>query len=186
MLSCAGHEHLVPSEPSIADAGHVSHQAAELADETSDATAQLTRWDTELHSPLWLSATEHAQIAARLPSFVASALAVAPQLSALAARLRKPLRPLWVSQESRIWTNHVASPHELSFCPVILISASAPELYQRRTVTRALAPRALLTAAVSDGSDSDSDSDAPPATQSFNFVCASVGLVADASLHGSH
>ena len=63
----------------------------------------------------------------------------------LAARLRKPLRPLWISQASTIWTNQVAAPDELPFTPVILVSASAPHLYRRMTSRAAAA-----TAAVGD------------------------------------
>lgn len=47
-------------------------------------------------------------------------------MAALAGSLRKPLRPLWLSPASRIWINAVPHPTELSFLPLLLLSASAP------------------------------------------------------------
>ncbi|GJP63814.1 hypothetical protein CLOP_g20856 [Closterium sp. NIES-67] len=41
-------------------------------------------------------------------------------------RLQKPLRVLWVSQVSLIWTNEVPLPDSLPFTPLLLVSASAP------------------------------------------------------------
>ena len=42
----------------------------------------------------------------------------------MAKTLKKPLRPLWLSQSSFIWINEVANPQDLRFTPLILISAS--------------------------------------------------------------
>lgn len=53
-------------------------------------------------------------------------------LSELAARLTKPLRCLWVSQQSRIWLNQVATPEELDFTPLVLVSASDPAAARER------------------------------------------------------
>lgn len=53
-------------------------------------------------------------------------------LAGLAAELRKPLRPLWVSQRSAIWLNEVAHPAYLPFTPLFLVSASLPNARQRR------------------------------------------------------
>jgi tRNA A64-2'-O-ribosylphosphate transferase len=44
---------------------------------------------------------------ARVDGWVEQLLAVGANVRGLAAQLRKPLRPLWVSQDSLIWTNQV-------------------------------------------------------------------------------
>ena len=53
-------------------------------------------------------------------------------VAGLARCLRKPLRPLWISQNSRIWIDQVPDPEDLPFTPVILVSASLPNARQRR------------------------------------------------------
>jgi hypothetical protein len=53
-----------------------------------------------------------------------------PQVGAdighLATVLRRPLRPLWLSPDSRVWLNHVPALGELPFTPLFLVSASQP------------------------------------------------------------
>ncbi len=56
---------------------------------------------------------------------------VGADVAALSASLTKPLRPLWVSQQSRLWTDNVASAEDLLFTPLILVSASLPNARQR-------------------------------------------------------
>ena len=53
-------------------------------------------------------------------------------IGGLAEKLQKPLRPLWISQNSRIWIDQTPHPGELPFTPVILVSASLPNSRQRR------------------------------------------------------
>jgi tRNA A64-2'-O-ribosylphosphate transferase len=60
-------------------------------------------WDAELHLPPWASPNEAAGIAARLPGWVADLEAVGADIGGLSRALAKPLRPLWLSQRSRIW-----------------------------------------------------------------------------------
>jgi tRNA A64-2'-O-ribosylphosphate transferase len=60
-------------------------------------------WDLELHLPPWASRNEAAGIAARLPSWVADLEGVGADIGGLSRVLSKPLRPLWLSQKSRIW-----------------------------------------------------------------------------------
>jgi hypothetical protein len=48
--------------------------------------------------------------------------------------LSKPLRPLWVSQSSLIWTNQVAHPSSLPFIPLLLVSASQQQAGERQAV----------------------------------------------------
>ena len=53
-------------------------------------------------------------------------------IAGLAKHLRKPLRALWISQNSRIWLDETPDPEDLPFTPVILVSASLPNARQRR------------------------------------------------------
>ncbi len=57
---------------------------------------------------------------------------VGADIAGLAAVLRKPLRPLWVSQASRIWLDAIPAPSELAFTPIYLVSASLPNARMRR------------------------------------------------------
>lgn len=92
-------------------------------------------WDVELHSPLFISGSEHAGMSDRLPAFTAQLLeAMHGSLPEDVLRLAKPLRPLWIAQTSHIVTNRIAQPEELPFTPIILISASLPALYLRKEV----------------------------------------------------
>ncbi|GJC82062.1 uncharacterized protein ColLi_04900 [Colletotrichum liriopes] len=52
--------------------------------------------------PNVVSASEHSQIAALLPSFLASLRALDIDPAPLRARLAKPLRPFWVTQETQL------------------------------------------------------------------------------------
>jgi len=45
--------------------------------------------------------------------------------------LRKPLRPLWVGQSSRL-SDQPAQPADLPFTPIYLVSASLPSVHERR------------------------------------------------------
>ena len=49
----------------------------------------------------------------------------------LACELQRPLRPLWISQNSTIWLNEVAPVRDLGYTPLVLISASLPNARQR-------------------------------------------------------
>jgi hypothetical protein len=53
-------------------------------------------------------------------------------LRPLARALRKPLRPLWISQRTVIWLNEVADVSALPFTPVICLSASEPSVTPRQ------------------------------------------------------
>ncbi len=125
-------QHQVPAEqPARAQQWpQHSHGLEQQAGCSSDGPSQ--PWDTQLHLPLWVSAAEHAQIEARLDGWVERLFEVGADVRSLAAVLTKPLRPLWVSQASTIWVNQVAQPEELPFTPLVLVSASQPQSYQRQ------------------------------------------------------
>ena len=57
---------------------------------------------------------------------------VEADIAGLARYLAKPLRPLWISQNSSIWIDQVAHPEDLPFTPIVLVSASLPNARQRR------------------------------------------------------
>ncbi|KAK8246769.1 tRNA A64-2'-O-ribosylphosphate transferase [Phyllosticta capitalensis] len=68
-----------------------------------------------------VSESEHSQIAARLDSFVHLAQELGLDLASLRAHLTKPLRPIWVTQESAL----PPSPPDFSdFDPIILCTSS--------------------------------------------------------------
>lgn len=91
-------------------------------------------WDCSLHLPLWVSKTEKASIEDRLEEFTARLEDSGADIASLAACLRKPLRPLWISQKSVIWLNEVPDHDSWEFTPIILVSASSPNGFlQQRT-----------------------------------------------------
>ncbi|CAM9939616.1 unnamed protein product [Ectocarpus fasciculatus] len=84
-------------------------------------------WDTALHTPRWLSASEASQIEERMPGWIQG---LGDAREALSERLRsflkKPLRAVWLSPESRLVEGMLpaCSAADLSFTPVICVSAS--------------------------------------------------------------
>ncbi|KAK9845521.1 hypothetical protein WJX81_008456 [Elliptochloris bilobata] len=96
--------------------------------------AEEAAWDTELHLPPWVSATEQSQIELRLDTFVRQLLEVSTDVPALAAALHKPLRPLWVSQRTRVWLDAAPDARAFAFTPLVLVSASLPGARQRCVV----------------------------------------------------
>lgn len=93
----------------------------------------LDKWDCSLHLPLWVSNTERASIEARLDEWTRQLDESGADIASLASCLRKPLRPLWVSQKTVIWLNEVPEHDSWDFTPLILVSASASGELQHRT-----------------------------------------------------
>ncbi|VVB02911.1 unnamed protein product [Arabis nemorensis] len=93
----------------------------------------LDKWDCSLHLPLWVSNTEKASIKARLDEWTRQLEASGADIASLASCLRKPLRPLWVSQKTVLWLNEVPEHGSWDFTPLILVSSSASGEIQRRT-----------------------------------------------------
>ncbi|GAB2292393.1 hypothetical protein Dimus_026634 [Dionaea muscipula] len=91
-------------------------------------------WDCSLHLPLWVSVTERAAIEGRLDEWTSQLEASGADIASLAVSLRKPLRPLWISQRSVIWLNEVPDHESWEFTPIILVSASSSTgVFQQRT-----------------------------------------------------
>lgn len=78
-----------------------------------------------MHLPLWVSDTEKALIDSRLEGWTNELEASGADIASLASSLKKPLRPLWISQKSVIWLNEVPEYDSWDFTPIILVSASA-------------------------------------------------------------
>ena len=72
----------------------------------------------------------------------------------LAAVLDKPLRPIWLSQESRMWLNEMADHADLPFTPLYLVSASRPQP-ERQSIGRPLRQVAFTGVIVVKASHSD-------------------------------
>lgn len=81
-------------------------------------------WDDALHLPPWITPIEAAKISERLDGWVQLLLTSGPDLRPLARTLHKPLRPLWVSQDTRVFTNMLPALADLAFAPLVLVSAS--------------------------------------------------------------
>lgn len=103
-------------------------------DHAGDSVRQLLeKWDCSLHLPLWVSNTEKASIEARLDEWTRQLEESGADIASLASCLRKPLRPLWVSQKTVLWLNEVPEHDSWDFIPLILVSASASGEIQHRT-----------------------------------------------------
>lgn len=89
-----------------------------------------------MHLPLWVSETERASIEERLEEWTLLLKASGADIASLSASLRKPLRPLWISQKTVIWLNEVPHHESWDFTPIILVSASSSiGLSQHRTTS---------------------------------------------------
>lgn len=93
-------------------------------------------WDCSLHLPLWISGTEKAAIENRLEEWTKELDASGADIASLASCLKKPLRPLWISQRTVIWLNEVPDHDSWDFTPIILVSASSSTgLIQHRSTS---------------------------------------------------
>jgi hypothetical protein len=144
-LNQAVYEHRIKQGPAVAalqtachgatTAASSAHDAAEDERVRHSAVLRPPDWDTTLHTPLFITSTERASMEARLPGFVAQLRhACGDSLPGCLVQLKKPLRPLWISQASHIVINHIAPPEHLHFHPILLVSASLPALYLRKPI----------------------------------------------------
>lgn len=70
-----------------------------------------------------------------------AAAQVGADVAELAWLLQKPLRPLWISQDSTMWLDDVPALDSLPFTPIILVSASKPNARQRCSTGSPLTPQ---------------------------------------------
>ncbi|XP_057545708.1 uncharacterized protein C3F10.06c isoform X2 [Amaranthus tricolor] len=108
------------------DNGGVQHMNGKTSHENDEKSKEVIKdWDCSLHLPLWVPETEKASIENLLDSFTTLLEESGADIASLAASLRKPLRPLWISQKSVIWLNEVPDHDSWDFTPIILVSASS-------------------------------------------------------------
>ncbi|XP_059634898.1 tRNA A64-2'-O-ribosylphosphate transferase isoform X2 [Cornus florida] len=108
--------------------------------DTSDPLAENTKqvspeWDCSLHLPLWVPETEKAAIEDHLEGWIMQLEASGADIASLASSLKKPLRPLWISQKTVIWLNEVPECDSWDFTPIILVSASSTSGIHKRTTS---------------------------------------------------
>lgn len=104
--------------------------------ETADMNLNSIDWDSSLHLPLWVPQNEKAAIEECLEEWTKQLEACGSDIGSFASILRKPLRPLWISQKTLIWLNEVPDYDTWDFTPIILVSASATDgLIQQRTTS---------------------------------------------------
>ncbi|XP_062229010.1 tRNA A64-2'-O-ribosylphosphate transferase isoform X3 [Phragmites australis] len=84
-----------------------------------------SNWDSSVHLPVWVLDTEKNAIEGHVEEWTDQFESCGADINSLALRLQKPLRPLWISQRTRIWLNEVPEHESWDFTPIILISASA-------------------------------------------------------------
>ncbi|KAF7147521.1 hypothetical protein RHSIM_Rhsim03G0237000 [Rhododendron simsii] len=103
---------------------------------TEDTRQVLPDWDCSLHLPLWVSETEKIAIEDRLEVWTKELESCGADITSLASSLKKPLRPLWMSQKTVIWLNEVPECSSWDFTPIILVSASSSSgNFQHRTTS---------------------------------------------------
>ncbi|KAI3709578.1 hypothetical protein L2E82_39344 [Cichorium intybus] len=93
-----------------------------------------SQWDSSLHLPLWVPDTEKSRIESNLQKWINQLEESGADISSISSLLKKPLRPLWISQKTVIWLNEVPDHNSWDFTPVILISSSAQsDIYRQKT-----------------------------------------------------
>ncbi|TYH15249.1 hypothetical protein ES288_A05G027000v1 [Gossypium darwinii] len=114
----------------------LSNADASLVKQDSNTGCNSHDWDCSLHLPLWVSETEKAAIEDRLEGWTKDLETSGADIVILASCLKKPLRPLWISQKTVIWINEVPDYDSWDFTPIILVSASSTSgVTQHRTTS---------------------------------------------------
>ncbi|KAH7855854.1 hypothetical protein Vadar_029736 [Vaccinium darrowii] len=112
------------------------HESNTYCQHTEDTGQVLPDWDCSLHLPLWVSETEKTAIEERLDVWTKQLESSGADILSLASSLKKPLRPLWISQKTVIWLNEVPECSSWDFTPIILVSASSSSgNFQHRTTS---------------------------------------------------
>nr|AKM76537.1 initiator tRNA phosphoribosyl transferase family protein [Francoa sonchifolia] len=121
------------------DSDLIKHEESSTcnSDQHADSERQVgLDWDSSLHLPLWVSKTEKSAIEDRLEEWTEQLEASGADIASLALCLKKPLRPLWISQKTVIWLNEVPDSDSWDFTPIILVSTSSPSgIFQHRNTS---------------------------------------------------
>eukprot|EP01119_Soliformovum_irregulare_P013629 TRINITY_DN3653_c0_g1_i2.p1 TRINITY_DN3653_c0_g1~~TRINITY_DN3653_c0_g1_i2.p1 ORF type:complete len:523 (-),score=112.59 TRINITY_DN3653_c0_g1_i2:22-1458(-) len=85
-------------------------------------------WDTSLHMPHWVPASEKSQVEPLIDTFVEKLLSSGAQLHEFGSSLEKPLRVMWVQAHDVTWLDDEDQYSNLPFTPVICLSASSTQM----------------------------------------------------------
>ncbi|KAL0485837.1 tRNA A64-2'-O-ribosyl phosphate transferase [Acrasis kona] len=83
-------------------------------------------WDTNLHLPVWIHPSEKDQITEKLNTWTDNLMKSGVDLSVLSKVMTKPLRCIWISQNSDLESLRIAFK-SFSFTPLFLVSTSDPD-----------------------------------------------------------
>eukprot|EP00842_Homolaphlyctis_polyrhiza_P006288 jgi/Hompol1/6660/HPOL_001284-RA len=94
-------------------------------------------WDSSLHCPPSVSASEHSQMAALVDGFAARLRASSISVSDISQMIRKPLRPIWITPVTRMFNGCDANTRlwtaqdivAFDFLPIVCVSASMDRLH---------------------------------------------------------
>ncbi|CAH9144012.1 unnamed protein product [Cuscuta epithymum] len=103
---------------------------------TEDVNKDFFPWDCSLHLPIWVCETEKSLIQERLTGWTKDLEDSGADIASMSSCLKKPLRPLWISQKTVIWLNEVPESSSWDFTPIILVSPSfSTSDFQQRTTS---------------------------------------------------
>ncbi|UPR02296.1 initiator tRNA phosphoribosyl transferase [Chloropicon primus] len=103
------------------------------AEEAEEEEERPPQWDDALHLPSWVSDMEASEIEKRLEGWSQKLASTQRSLLLeLSGKLRRPLRALWLSEESFIWDQVTVEDREgFPFTPVYLLACSKFGEYPR-------------------------------------------------------
>lgn len=114
---------------------NVFPQESGTSNELRNLGQHSSSWDCSLHLPLFVSDTEKRMIEKRLDGWNKELEESGADITNIALSLRKPLRPLWISQKTVVWLNEVPDYDSWDFTPVILVSASSTNCASQQRTT---------------------------------------------------
>ncbi|CAN6207494.1 unnamed protein product [Urochloa humidicola] len=107
----------------------VSYESSAMLNGDAEHNSCPSNWDSSVHLPVWVLDTEKNAVEGRIEEWTDQFELCGADIHSLAINLQKPLRPLWISQRTRIWLNEVPELESWDFTPIILISASASDAF---------------------------------------------------------
>uniref|UniRef100_A0A2C9UAF7 Rit1 N-terminal domain-containing protein n=1 Tax=Manihot esculenta TaxID=3983 RepID=A0A2C9UAF7_MANES len=120
----------------LRDSGTIMQEEADSSKHAENTRMLSQNWDCSLHLPLWVPETEKAAIEERIDGWSKQLEDSGADIASVASCLKKPLRPLWISQKTVIWLNEVPDHDSWDFTPIILVSTSfSSGIYQHRTTS---------------------------------------------------
>lgn len=112
----------------------MNREVADYSNCAEDVKLKNHIWDCSLHLPLWVPDTEKAAIEERIEKWTNQLEASGADIACISSCLKKPLRPLWISQKTVIWLNEVPDHNQWDFTPIILVSASSSsDVFRNKT-----------------------------------------------------